>query len=401
MNLFLREIELKDKDEILEFVNEVNNSDDYKKFEGLGDLKDVTDGNYEDFLKKLEQNKHLKTYKPHLVNQTTYVLVDDSGHIYGAINIRHELTEDLLRHGGNIGYLVRPTERGHGYAKLMLRLALEKCRELGMARVLVTCREENKVSANVIEANGGVYEDSSHVDGETFRRYWVGLQRKLVCIGGGEIPRIVNGVKMPYETREIDEEIVRVSGEKNPKLLFIGTASRHSLEYFSVIKEVFGDLGCAVSNLDLRADDIDMADVRAAILGADIIYVGGGDTRYMLERWRELGVDKLLVEAYEKGVVCSGLSAGSYCWFKYNYDLLEGLGVIDAINCVHYDKKDDETKMRFCEVVKDKRLLGYALENCTALEIVDGKIRVIKSDPSKNAYRLYYDGTKVIEEVID
>ena len=45
MNLFLREIELKDKDEILEFVNEVNNSDDYKKFEGLGDLKDVTDGN--------------------------------------------------------------------------------------------------------------------------------------------------------------------------------------------------------------------------------------------------------------------------------------------------------------------------------------------------------------------
>ena len=101
MNLFLREIELKDKDEILEFVNEVNNSDDYKKFEGLGDLRDVADGNYEDFLKKLEQNKHLKTYKPHLVNQTTYVLVDDSGHIYGAINIRHELTEDLLRHAAH------------------------------------------------------------------------------------------------------------------------------------------------------------------------------------------------------------------------------------------------------------------------------------------------------------
>ena len=54
---------------------------------------------------------------------------------------------------------------------------------------------------------------------------------KLVCIGGGEVPRIKNWIQLPYETKEIDEEIVRLSGKQNPKLLFIGTASTNSYDY--------------------------------------------------------------------------------------------------------------------------------------------------------------------------
>ena len=61
---------------------------------------------------------------------------------------------------------------------------------------------------------------------------------KLVCIGGGEIPRIKNGIQLPYETKEIDEEIVRISGKQNPKLLFIGTASSNSFDYFLVFKKI-------------------------------------------------------------------------------------------------------------------------------------------------------------------
>lgn len=167
---------------------------------------------------------------------------------------------------------------------------------------------------------------------------------KLICIGGGEIPRIKNGIELPYETKEIDEEIVKTSNKKNPKLLFIGTASSHSYDYYLVIKKIYENLGCTVSNLDLLADNINMTDVKNSILNTDIIYVGGGNTRFMLEKWRELGIDKLLIQAYNKGIVCSGLSAGSYCWFKYNYDLIEGMGIINAINCVHYDQKDNEAK---------------------------------------------------------
>lgn len=223
---------------------------------------------------------------------------------------------------------------------------------------------------------------------------------KLVCIGGGEIPRVKNGIKLPYETREIDEEIVRISEKENPKLLFIGTASTNSYNYFLVIKEIFEDLGCIVSNLDLLQDNINMEEVKNSILNTDIIYVGGGNTRFMLEKWRELGVDKLLIEAYNNGIVCSGLSAGSYCWFKINYDLIEGLGIINAVNCVHYEQKDEQARNKLYDVVKETGLDGIALENCVALEVVDSKMKIIKSNNSRNAYKIIYKNGKFIEEIM-
>lgn len=224
---------------------------------------------------------------------------------------------------------------------------------------------------------------------------------KLVCIGGGEIPRIKNGIKLPYETREIDEEIVRISDKENPKLLFVGTASTNSYNYFLVIKEIFENLGCIVSNLDLLQDDLNMEDVKNSILNTDIIYVGGGNTRFMLEKWRELGVDKLLIEAYNRGIVCSGLSAGSYCWFKTNYDLIEGLGIINAVNCVHYEQKDAQAKNKLYDVIKETGLDGIALENCVALEVIDGKMKVVKSDNIKNAYKITYKNNGFIEEILE
>ena len=224
---------------------------------------------------------------------------------------------------------------------------------------------------------------------------------KLVCIGGGEIPRIKNGVLLPYETKEIDEEIVKLSDKENPKLLFIGTASKDNNEYFLAIKDIFEKLGCNVYNLNLLEDNLDTGNIKKLILNTDIIYVGGGDTRFMLQRWKKFGVDKLLIQAYNMGIVCSGLSAGSYCWFKYNYDLIEGLGIINAVNCVHYEEKDENARNKFYDVIKEKKLDGIALENCTALKIVDGKMNVIKSNKDRNAYKITYKDGNFIETIIE
>ena len=223
---------------------------------------------------------------------------------------------------------------------------------------------------------------------------------KLICIGGGEIPRVKNGVELPYETKEIDEEIVRISEKTNPRLLFIGTASTNSYNYFLVIKKIFEDLGCIVSNLDLLKEDLNMEEVRNSILNTDIIYVGGGNTKFMLEKWRKLGVDKLLIEAYNRGIVCSGLSAGSYCWFKLNYDLINGLGIINAVNCVHYEQKDEQARNKLYNVIKETGLEGIALENCVALEIIDDKMKIVKSNNSKNAYKIKYKNNKFVEEIM-
>ncbi len=178
MKLFLREISSSDKKELLNMVDEIKDDILEDKFEGFRNIKNLTPSNYNDFLDELIKNKNMKTFKPDLVDQTTYILVNENGHIYGGTNIRHKLNEKLLIHGGNIGYLIRPSERKKHFGTLMLNLALEKCKLLGLNRVLITCRVDNIGSAKVIENNGGVYEKSyiNPNDSKVYKRYWINIK---------------------------------------------------------------------------------------------------------------------------------------------------------------------------------------------------------------------------------
>ena len=97
--------------------------------------------------------------------------------LVGMIDVRHELNEHLREFGGHIGYSVRPDERKKGYAKAMLRMALQEAVRLKIDRVLVTCNKDNEASRRTILANGGVLENEAW-DGEdmTFvQRYWIEL----------------------------------------------------------------------------------------------------------------------------------------------------------------------------------------------------------------------------------
>ena len=133
-----------------------------------------------DFSKYLKQlleeseGKHLpKGYVP----QTTYWLVDGNEFI-GRASIRHTLTEHLLREGGHIGYDIRPSKRGMGYGKNLLELALSEAKALGITKVLVTCNETNLGSKKIIEANGGLLENSVAMGNGNPRklRYWIRIQ---------------------------------------------------------------------------------------------------------------------------------------------------------------------------------------------------------------------------------
>ena len=90
------------------------------------------------------------------------------------IDLRHHINHPILgTWGGHCGYSVRPSERGKGYAKEMLRLNLQNAKAKGIEKLLVTCNVENEASERTILANGGVFEKTIDVDGDKMKRYWI------------------------------------------------------------------------------------------------------------------------------------------------------------------------------------------------------------------------------------
>lgn len=225
--------------------------------------------------------------------------------------------------------------------------------------------------------------------------------KKIVAIGGGELGA---------ETEPLDRFIVELSGRENPRLLFVPTASYDAEGYIEAVRAQFGRLGCRVDALRLYSCENTPAAVEKIgekIRSADIVYVGGGDTESMMRKWAQFRADAFLRQAYERGAVLSGLSAGSICWFSAGYSDSEffdrenpyprykwvrGLGLLPYLHCPHYD---EEGYHAFDEAMRGQSAEGFALENGTALVALDGRLSVRRADPAKKAYRLAWRGGRV------
>lgn len=227
---------------------------------------------------------------------------------------------------------------------------------------------------------------------------------KIVAIGGGSVARL--------ETLEIDKYIVSLTNLKKPKLLFIPTASLDDKTYIENIKNVYeNNLNCIVDTLELVNNKYSDATIKEKILNSDIIYVGGGNTKYMMKLWSSLNVDKYLHQAYEKGIVMSGLSAGCICWFIAGHSdseviekkegakgiWVKGLSIIPYLCCVH---ADEEFRKEYPLFAKDQITNSIMLENQTALSFIDGKTSIIKANIDKKAYILKLEEGNIIKEEI-
>ncbi len=179
--LYLKEPTMEEKTEIERMIQEFSEANDEYPFEGLGIFKKVYEKGYEEFYQSLEKNKHINDINPNWANQTSYVLIDSNGHIYGAANIRHELKGKLFEIGGHIGYAIRPSERGKGYGTLQLALLLKKTDELGIEKALITCRENNLGSKKTMQKFIGKPDTlvPSMYDGIMEYRYWVDVKKNL------------------------------------------------------------------------------------------------------------------------------------------------------------------------------------------------------------------------------
>ena len=159
-----------------------------------------------DFYSRNLEISEPKAQKRGLVPDSTWFALDEERSIIvGAVNIRHFLNERSILDGGYIGDGIRPSERRKGYATEMIRLALEKCKELGIYHILMVCDKDNTGSAKSIQNNGGVLENEPVVDGEIEQRYWIDLEPEdgaecLRRMSLEEIPECVQVIRKSFQT---------------------------------------------------------------------------------------------------------------------------------------------------------------------------------------------------------
>ncbi len=169
-NLKLVKLSKKYKKQLFEMMEEWSNTDE-KIIPYAIRKNDYHD--FDTYLKGLiEEEKGL----PGLVPSSTYFCLDTEKNIFiGAVSIRHNLNESLLKSGGHIGDGIRPYQRSKGLGTKMIALALEKCREMNIEKVLMVCDKSNIASSKTIIKNGGVLENEINENGNIIQRYWIDL----------------------------------------------------------------------------------------------------------------------------------------------------------------------------------------------------------------------------------
>ena len=126
----------------------------------------------------MEQNNLLTQANICLIQpseQYQHEIMDFRGRIVGMINVRYDLTEEMYRYLGHIGYCVRKSERQKGYAAEMLRLALKEAKKIGLDRVLLTVDSDKTASIATMKKNGAVLENEVPYLGKLTQRYWIEL----------------------------------------------------------------------------------------------------------------------------------------------------------------------------------------------------------------------------------
>jgi peptidase E len=219
-------------------------------------------------------------------------------------------------------------------------------------------------------------------------------ERHIVGLGGGGDTQ--------EQTDRLYDYVLELTGKARPRLLYVPTAVAESAEGIVLFYEHFsGRAECS----HLRTFPWPPEDLRELILSQDAICVSGGNTANMLAIWRVHGIDRLLREAWENGVVLWGASAGMICWFEagvtdsFGPDLrgMDCLGFLQGSACPHYDG-EERRRPRYRELIDGGFPEGVAADDGVAIHYVGGEIaEIVTCRPGTAAYRVSRDGEERLE----
>ena len=225
-----------------------------------------------------------------------------------------------------------------------------------------------------------------------------GRPPQIVAYGGG-------GFSMEPGNPLLDEYVLSLCRRKRPRVCFLPSASGDADHYVVRFYRHFHSGICEPSHISLFRRDCGPGDVRAHLLGQDLVYVGGGSIVSLLGVWRAHGLDEDLRAAWESGVILCGVSAGSLCWFAagltaYHHDArpYAGLGLLPHSNAVHYEEEPNRRPAYHAALHAGELPAGYAASDGAALHFVGPDLhRVVLSRPGARAYRVERAGDEVTE----
>jgi dipeptidase E len=227
------------------------------------------------------------------------------------------------------------------------------------------------------------------------------MPRQIFAMGGGVLLPDTGNFKL-------EEYIVRGSGVARPNIGFVPTASGDETGSIARFYDSYGRFDARLSVLTFfRRTPQDLAGYLA---GLDVIHVGGGNTRSMLAVWRDWGLDLLLRDAYERGTLLCGSSAGSICWFAEGVTdsiageltTMSGLGILPGSNCPHYDGEKDRRPAYHRLVESGEIGDGIACDDGAGLHYIDGMLHAVASArPDSRAYRVARENGRAVETQLE
>jgi dipeptidase E len=218
--------------------------------------------------------------------------------------------------------------------------------------------------------------------------------REIVAIGGGRT------------CRGLAEYLVGLTGKERPAVLYIGTASAEDASGALRTYDTFAGLA-EVSRLEFFPWPPE--NLSSVVLESDLVFVGGGNSANMLAIWRVHGVDELLRQALDRGVVLAGSSAGGLCWFESGVtdsfgpqlDQMDYLSFLSGSFCPHWDD-EEQRRPRYQKLLAEGMAPGYAADAGVGLRFVDGELHeVVACEEGSKAYRVEFRDGEVVETPIE
>jgi peptidase E len=214
----------------------------------------------------------------------------------------------------------------------------------------------------------------------------------ILAVGGGGWAKLI-------------DHAFTLSGTARPRVCFIGTATGDDPAYQVSFYSRLSSRDCRPSHLSLFTMP-NVADVADHLLAQNVIWVGGGSVANLLAVWRVHGVDQILREAWRRGVVLGGVSAGSLCWFEGGttdsfgpelQPVTNGLGFLPHSNCPHYDS-EERRRPTYHRLINATTIgPGYAAEDGVGLHFAGtGFVEAVTERPAANAYWVDRDGETAI-----